>query len=124
MAEKDRGRSQGVDGRRYKRKAEKKEQQLSELQTEKSQFYRCDSICVCWVVCPLPSHIITWFARLNFNKIVLIQLLLSLLACLGFFLCFQVTVTTIGNGCVKRFPGTSSAAPIAAGIVALVLEVK
>ncbi|XP_069393948.1 proprotein convertase subtilisin/kexin type 4-like isoform X3 [Paralichthys olivaceus] len=35
-----------------------------------------------------------------------------------------VTVTTIGDGCITHFPGTSSAAPIAAGILALVLEVK
>ncbi|XP_067458445.1 neuroendocrine convertase 1-like [Thunnus thynnus] len=35
-----------------------------------------------------------------------------------------VTVTNIGEGCVKHFPGTSSAAPIAAGILALVLEVN
>nr|XP_046256264.1 proprotein convertase subtilisin/kexin type 4-like [Scatophagus argus] len=35
-----------------------------------------------------------------------------------------VTVTTIGDGCVTHFPGTSSAAPIAAGILALVLEVN
>uniref|UniRef100_UPI0037E838A5 proprotein convertase subtilisin/kexin type 4-like n=1 Tax=Semicossyphus pulcher TaxID=241346 RepID=UPI0037E838A5 len=35
-----------------------------------------------------------------------------------------VTVTNIGDGCVKHFPGTSSAAPIAAGILALVLEVN
>ncbi|KAG8010309.1 Proprotein convertase subtilisin/kexin type 6, partial [Nibea albiflora] len=33
-----------------------------------------------------------------------------------------VTVTNIGDGCVTHFPGTSSAAPIAAGILALVLE--
>lgn len=37
--------------------------------------------------------------------------------------CFQVTVTNTGDGCVTYFPGTSSAAPIAAGILALVLEV-
>ena len=36
----------------------------------------------------------------------------------------QVTVTNTGDGCVTHFPGTSSAAPIAAGILALVLEVK
>ncbi|KAM4569022.1 furin-like protease kpc-1 [Fundulus diaphanus] len=35
-----------------------------------------------------------------------------------------VTVTNIGDGCVTRFPGTSSAAPIAAGILALALEVN
>ncbi|XP_074510981.1 furin-like protease kpc-1 [Sebastes fasciatus] len=35
-----------------------------------------------------------------------------------------VTVTTIGDGCVTHFPGTSSAAPIAAGILALTLEVN
>ncbi|KAF1387434.1 hypothetical protein PFLUV_G00078650 [Perca fluviatilis] len=35
-----------------------------------------------------------------------------------------VTVTTIDDGCVTHFPGTSSAAPIAAGILALVLEVN
>ncbi|XP_071324577.1 furin-like protease kpc-1 [Trachinotus anak] len=35
-----------------------------------------------------------------------------------------VTVTNIGDGCVTHFPGTSSAAPIAAGILALVLEVN
>ncbi|TMS10954.1 Proprotein convertase subtilisin/kexin type 4, partial [Larimichthys crocea] len=34
----------------------------------------------------------------------------------------SVTVTNIGDGCVTHFPGTSSAAPIAAGILALVLE--
>lgn len=39
-------------------------------------------------------------------------------------LSLQVTVTTIGDGCVTHFPGTSSAAPIAAGILALTLEVK
>ncbi|XP_047216991.1 furin-like protease kpc-1 [Girardinichthys multiradiatus] len=35
-----------------------------------------------------------------------------------------VTVTNIGDGCVTHFPGTSSAAPIAAGIIALALEVN
>ncbi|XP_041649207.1 proprotein convertase subtilisin/kexin type 4-like [Cheilinus undulatus] len=35
-----------------------------------------------------------------------------------------VTVTNIGDGCVTHFPGTSSAAPIAAGILALALEVN
>ncbi|CAJ1061950.1 furin-like protease kpc-1 [Xyrichtys novacula] len=35
-----------------------------------------------------------------------------------------ITVTNIGDGCVTHFPGTSSAAPIAAGILALVLEVN
>ncbi|XP_034553028.1 furin-like protease kpc-1 [Notolabrus celidotus] len=35
-----------------------------------------------------------------------------------------VTVTNMGDGCVTHFPGTSSAAPIAAGILALVLEVN
>uniref|UniRef100_A0AAQ6IQY4 P/Homo B domain-containing protein n=2 Tax=Anabas testudineus TaxID=64144 RepID=A0AAQ6IQY4_ANATE len=35
-----------------------------------------------------------------------------------------ITVTSIGEGCVTHFPGTSSAAPIAAGILALVLEVN
>nr|XP_043890085.1 endoprotease bli-like [Solea senegalensis] len=35
-----------------------------------------------------------------------------------------VTVTNTGDGCVTHFPGTSSAAPIAAGILALVLEVN
>ncbi|KAF3691566.1 PC3-like endoprotease variant B [Channa argus] len=35
-----------------------------------------------------------------------------------------VTVTSVGDGCVTQFPGTSSAAPIAAGILALVLEVN
>ncbi|XP_030250288.1 neuroendocrine convertase 2-like isoform X2 [Sparus aurata] len=35
-----------------------------------------------------------------------------------------VTVTNIEDGCVTQFPGTSSAAPIAAGILALALEVK
>ncbi|XP_029133154.2 proprotein convertase subtilisin/kexin type 4-like [Labrus bergylta] len=35
-----------------------------------------------------------------------------------------VTVTNIADGCVTHFPGTSSAAPIAAGILALVLEVN
>ncbi|XP_023186419.1 furin-like protease kpc-1 [Xiphophorus maculatus] len=35
-----------------------------------------------------------------------------------------VTVTNTGDGCVTRFPGTSSAAPIAAGILALALEVN
>ncbi|XP_070821968.1 furin-like protease kpc-1 [Chaetodon trifascialis] len=35
-----------------------------------------------------------------------------------------VTVTSIADGCVTHFPGTSSAAPIAAGILALVLEVN
>ncbi|TWW79637.1 Proprotein convertase subtilisin/kexin type 5, partial [Takifugu flavidus] len=34
-----------------------------------------------------------------------------------------VTVTSSGDGCVEHFQGTSSAAPIAAGILALVLEV-
>lgn len=38
--------------------------------------------------------------------------------------CFQVTVTSSGDGCVEHFQGTSSAAPIAAGILALVLQVK
>ncbi|KAM7382470.1 hypothetical protein PAMP_002197 [Pampus punctatissimus] len=33
-----------------------------------------------------------------------------------------VTATNIGDGCVTQFPGTSSAAPTAAGILALVLE--
>lgn len=36
----------------------------------------------------------------------------------------QVTVTNTGDGCITDFPGTSSAAPIAAGILALALEVK
>uniref|UniRef100_A0A3Q3RBR9 P/Homo B domain-containing protein n=1 Tax=Monopterus albus TaxID=43700 RepID=A0A3Q3RBR9_MONAL len=35
-----------------------------------------------------------------------------------------VTVTTTGDGCVTYFAGTSSAAPIAAGILALALEVN
>ncbi|KAM6967622.1 proprotein convertase subtilisin/kexin type 4-like [Aplochiton taeniatus] len=35
-----------------------------------------------------------------------------------------VTVTNVGEGCVSHFTGTSSAAPIAAGIIALVLEAK
>ncbi|KAM3613976.1 uncharacterized protein V6R79_007817 [Siganus canaliculatus] len=35
-----------------------------------------------------------------------------------------VTVMSISDGCVTHFPGTSSAAPIAAGILALVLEVN
>ncbi|XP_035020543.1 furin-like protease kpc-1 isoform X1 [Hippoglossus stenolepis] len=35
-----------------------------------------------------------------------------------------VTVTTVGDGCVTQFLGTSSAAPMAAGILALVLEVN
>ncbi|XP_028985756.1 neuroendocrine convertase 2-like isoform X2 [Betta splendens] len=35
-----------------------------------------------------------------------------------------ITVTSVGGGCVTHFPGTSSAAPIAAGILALVLEVN
>lgn len=35
-----------------------------------------------------------------------------------------MTVTNTGDGCATHFPGTSSVAPIAAGIVALVLEVK
>ncbi|XP_020565544.1 proprotein convertase subtilisin/kexin type 4-like [Oryzias latipes] len=35
-----------------------------------------------------------------------------------------VTLTTTGDGCVTHFPGTSSAAPIAAGILALALEVN
>ncbi|XP_019896932.2 neuroendocrine convertase 1 isoform X2 [Esox lucius] len=33
-----------------------------------------------------------------------------------------VTVSNLGDGCVKHFAGTSSAAPIAAGILALVLQ--
>lgn len=33
-------------------------------------------------------------------------------------------MTNIGDGCVTHFPGTSSAAPIAAAILALALEVK
>ncbi|XP_030015076.1 endoprotease bli-like [Sphaeramia orbicularis] len=33
-----------------------------------------------------------------------------------------ITVTNMGDGCVTHFSGTSSAAPIAAGILALVLE--
>lgn len=41
-----------------------------------------------------------------------------------FFFPLQVTVTNIEDGCVTQFPGTSSAAPIAAGILALALEVK
>uniref|UniRef100_H3CS17 P/Homo B domain-containing protein n=1 Tax=Tetraodon nigroviridis TaxID=99883 RepID=H3CS17_TETNG len=36
----------------------------------------------------------------------------------------QVTVTSSSDGCVEHFQGTSSAAPIAAGILALVLEVN
>ncbi|XP_071061916.1 proprotein convertase subtilisin/kexin type 4-like [Pseudochaenichthys georgianus] len=36
----------------------------------------------------------------------------------------MVTVTSVEGGCVTHFPGTSSAAPIAAGILALVLEVN
>ncbi|XP_023266296.1 proprotein convertase subtilisin/kexin type 4-like [Seriola lalandi dorsalis] len=35
-----------------------------------------------------------------------------------------VTVTSIGDGCVTQFPGTSSAAPMAAGVLALVLDVN
>ncbi|XP_013878840.1 furin-like protease kpc-1 [Austrofundulus limnaeus] len=35
-----------------------------------------------------------------------------------------VTVTNTGDGCATHFPGTSSAAPIAAGIVALALEIN
>ncbi|XP_033497135.2 proprotein convertase subtilisin/kexin type 4-like [Epinephelus lanceolatus] len=35
-----------------------------------------------------------------------------------------VSVTNIGGGCVTHFPGTSSAAPTAAGILALMLEVN
>nr|XP_040020160.1 furin-like protease kpc-1 isoform X2 [Gasterosteus aculeatus aculeatus] len=35
-----------------------------------------------------------------------------------------VTVTNMDDGCVTYFPGTSSAAPIAAGILALALEVN
>ncbi|XP_053289504.1 furin-like protease kpc-1 [Pleuronectes platessa] len=35
-----------------------------------------------------------------------------------------ITVTTVGDGCVTHFVGTSSAAPMAAGILALVLEVN
>ncbi|XP_047453838.1 furin-like protease kpc-1 [Mugil cephalus] len=35
-----------------------------------------------------------------------------------------VTLTNMGDGCVTYFPGTSSAAPIAAGILALALEVN
>ncbi|XP_017268681.2 furin-like protease kpc-1 [Kryptolebias marmoratus] len=35
-----------------------------------------------------------------------------------------VTVTNTGDGCATHFPGTSSAAPIAAGILALALEVN
>ncbi|KAM4580378.1 furin-like protease kpc-1 [Odontesthes bonariensis] len=35
-----------------------------------------------------------------------------------------VTVSNMGDGCVTHFPGTSSAAPIAAGILALALEVN
>ncbi|KAM8869955.1 neuroendocrine convertase 1-like isoform 2-T2 [Spinachia spinachia] len=35
-----------------------------------------------------------------------------------------VTVTNMDDGCVTHFPGTSSAAPIAAGILALTLEVN
>ncbi|XP_061573887.1 neuroendocrine convertase 1-like [Cololabis saira] len=35
-----------------------------------------------------------------------------------------VTVSNMGEGCVTYFPGTSSAAPIAAGILALALEVN
>ncbi|XP_034029586.1 proprotein convertase subtilisin/kexin type 4-like [Thalassophryne amazonica] len=35
-----------------------------------------------------------------------------------------VTVTNLGDGCITQFPGTSSAAPIAAGILALALEVN
>ncbi|XP_056300760.1 neuroendocrine convertase 1-like [Pseudoliparis swirei] len=35
-----------------------------------------------------------------------------------------VTVTAVDDGCVARFPGTSSAAPLAAGILALCLEVN
>ncbi|KAM9310501.1 neuroendocrine convertase 1-like isoform 2-T3 [Pholidichthys leucotaenia] len=35
-----------------------------------------------------------------------------------------VTVTNIGDGCVTHFPGTSSAAPIAAAVLALALEVN
>ena len=33
-------------------------------------------------------------------------------------------MTTVGDGCITHFLGTSSAAPMAAGILALVLEVK
>uniref|UniRef100_A0AAQ4PL92 P/Homo B domain-containing protein n=1 Tax=Gasterosteus aculeatus aculeatus TaxID=481459 RepID=A0AAQ4PL92_GASAC len=36
----------------------------------------------------------------------------------------EVTVTNMDDGCVTYFPGTSSAAPIAAGILALALEVN
>ncbi|XP_022060452.2 proprotein convertase subtilisin/kexin type 4-like isoform X2 [Acanthochromis polyacanthus] len=35
-----------------------------------------------------------------------------------------VTLTNMGDGCITHFPGTSSAAPIAAGILALALEVN
>ncbi|XP_042346363.1 neuroendocrine convertase 1-like [Plectropomus leopardus] len=35
-----------------------------------------------------------------------------------------VTLTNTGDGCIKHFPGTSSAAPTAAGILALTLEVN
>ncbi|XP_069558256.1 furin-like protease kpc-1 [Brachyistius frenatus] len=35
-----------------------------------------------------------------------------------------VTLTSVGDGCVTHFPGTSSTAPIAAGILALALEVN
>ncbi|KAI4898720.1 hypothetical protein NFI96_006496 [Prochilodus magdalenae] len=41
------------------------------------------------------------------------------------FLCMivlQVTVSNLGDGCITHFAGTSSAAPIAAGVLALVLE--
>ena len=40
-----------------------------------------------------------------------------------FVLCYQVT-TDLYHGCTEEFKGTSASAPLAAGVIALVLEAK
>ena len=40
-------------------------------------------------------------------------------------MCFSLQVTTdVDNKCIENFQGTSSAAPLAAGCLALVLQAK
>lgn len=71
VAEKERGRSRGVDGGGNTEKPGTNPAPALGLQKQKGQFYQCDITLVCREVCPLPPHIRRW---LDQNAVVLLLL--------------------------------------------------